>query len=213
MTDAPGSVRASAIPHGARAIKRLRALPHDRPAHGFHACTMARLRGRAAGPVLSAGSTNVVPDELDQSPYGHDPQSELPHTPVAGIPDAGPSTTRSTAMTRDRGSACTSHVGRLLADPRIWRAVIQVYLPGDELPGGEVPRTRRRFPRTRRRPVQGDLRGAASALGRWISTVRNVLDLAPGRACGASCATDRQSRSASTLTLEAAGPLFGRCRT
>jgi hypothetical protein len=67
------------------------------------------------------------------NPYRHDPETEFPHTPLAGIANW---TEHYTFYGYD-GAAKTGvhvHVGRLPADPRIWRAVIQVYLPdGEEL--------------------------------------------------------------------------------
>jgi hypothetical protein len=141
------------------------------------------------------------------NPYGHDPQSELPHTPVAGIPlwtehytfygyDLGP------------GVGVHIHVGRLPADPRIWRAVIQVYLPGEEL---LVAKYHGR---------DGDFRGPGA--GPFKATCVEPLRLWTMDFDGALFSTSRPAVMreilrdgpaepvAFHLTLEAAGPLFGR---
>ena len=147
----------------------------------------------------------MVRDDLI-NPDGHDPQSELPHTPVAGIPLW---TEHYTFYGYDLGPrvGVHIHVGRLPADPRIWRAVIQVYLPGEELLVAKY-HGRTAIPRTRRRPVQGDLRGAASALDDGFRRCA-VLDLRP--VVMQEILRDGPAEPVSFhLTLEAAGPLFGR---
>jgi hypothetical protein len=148
----------------------------------------------------------VVPDDLI-NPYGHDPQSELPHTPVAGIPLW---TEHYTFYGYDLGPrvGVHIHVGRLPADPRIWRAVIQVYLPGEEL---LVAKYHGR---------DGDLRGPGA--GPFKATCVEPLRLWTMDFDGALFSTSRpvvmreilRDGAAEPvsfhLTLEAAGPLFGR---
>jgi hypothetical protein len=71
----------------------------------------------------------VIPDALI-NPFRHDPQTELPHAPVAM-----PNWTEHYffyGYDLNAGLGMNVHIGRLPADPGTWRAVVQMYLPGGE---------------------------------------------------------------------------------
>jgi hypothetical protein len=71
----------------------------------------------------------MVPDSLI-NPYGHTAESEYPHTPVKMPNWTEHYTFYGYDLENEVGVHI--HVGRLPADPRIWRSVMQVYLPGGE---------------------------------------------------------------------------------
>ena len=72
----------------------------------------------------------MITDELI-NPFKHDPQTELPHKPVGGVPNW---TEHYFFYGYDPDAAIgmNVHIGRLPADPTIWRAVVQMYLPGGQ---------------------------------------------------------------------------------
>jgi hypothetical protein len=64
------------------------------------------------------------------NPFKHDPQTELPHTPIAT-----PGWTEHYfffGYDAEAAIGMNVHIGRLPVDPSIWRAVVQMYLPGGE---------------------------------------------------------------------------------
>jgi hypothetical protein len=147
----------------------------------------------------------MVPDDLI-NPYGHSRESERPHSPVA-MPNWTEHYTFY-GYDAEAGHGVHIHVGRLPADPTIWRAVIQVYLPekelfvakyhgrdGDANGPGAGP-----FKAACLEPFKlwtVDFNGAMFPTAR-ASVMREVLRDGPAEPV------------AFHLALEAAGPLFGR---
>jgi hypothetical protein len=70
-------------------------------------------------------------DDIFLNPNGHDPQLDLPHA-IKVMPNWTEHYFFYGYDMATRHGMCV-HIGRLPADPTIWRAVIQVYLPGEEL--------------------------------------------------------------------------------
>ncbi|MET0984258.1 MAG: hypothetical protein ABW034_02515 [Steroidobacteraceae bacterium] len=71
----------------------------------------------------------MISDQLI-NPFKHDPKTELPHTPVAM-----PGWTEHYfffGYDVEAGLGMNVHIGRLPVDSSIWRAVVQMYLPGGE---------------------------------------------------------------------------------
>jgi hypothetical protein len=148
----------------------------------------------------------VIEDHL-LNPYHHEPQTELPHQPVAGIANW---TEHYTFYGYDLGPqvGVHVHVGRLPADPRIWRAVIQVYLPGDEL---LVAKYHGR---------DGDSRGPGAGpfkatciepLRRWWIDFDGALFSTTRAVVMREVLRDGPAEPVSFhMELDAAGPLFGR---
>ncbi len=71
----------------------------------------------------------MIPDHL-LNPFKHDPITELPHVPVAM--DNWTEHFFFYGYDPDAAIGMNVHIGRLPADPSIWRAVVQMYLPGGE---------------------------------------------------------------------------------
>ncbi|MFA5629975.1 MAG: hypothetical protein WC997_00570 [Porticoccaceae bacterium] len=65
------------------------------------------------------------------NPFNLDPAREFPHQ-IENVPNWTEHYFFYGYDARERHGMCV-HIGRLPADPSIWRAVIQVYLPGEEL--------------------------------------------------------------------------------
>ena len=64
------------------------------------------------------------------NPFKHDPKTELPH-PI-GTGDNWTEHYFFMGYDPDAAIGMNVHIGRLPADPTIWRAVVQMYLPGGE---------------------------------------------------------------------------------
>jgi hypothetical protein len=146
----------------------------------------------------------MIADDLI-NPFNHSPSTEFPH-PIQNMPNW---TEHYFFWGYDisSGHGMCVHIGRLPADPSIWRAVIQVYLPGEEL---LVAKYHGR---------DGDERGAGA--GPFKLTCLEPFRLWTAEFDGAMFATTRRDLASGLLVdcpaepisfrmvLEAAGPYYG----
>jgi hypothetical protein len=138
------------------------------------------------------------------NPFGYTPESELPHAPVE-VPKWTEHYFFFGYDAQNQFGMCV-HIGRLQEEPTIWRSVVQIYLPGEDLlvlktygPGHERGPAAGPLRITCIEPFQlwtVDFSGAAFATTRSIITRQLIAD---GPAELASF----------HMVFEAAGPLHG----
>lgn len=147
----------------------------------------------------------MVPEHLI-NPYAHTPESEFPHAPR--VQQNWTEHYTFYGYDAQQGHGIHIHVGRLPADTRIWRAVIQVYLPGEEL---LVTKVHGRDGDARGPGAGGFKADCIAPLRMWTMDFDGALFTTTRPTVMRAILADGPAEPVRFhMALEAAGPIFGR---